>query len=322
MSQHEENMLGGETLSEQEAAKEFNGENAASSVAATIKASAKKKQGARRGDKLGTKDEPGVLAGAGNGSDTPGQTAKLESVEEDFDISEELASMDEEDIDAFLEDLDEDEINLVAEELELSESDRMAMIKRAAEKRKQADFIKKNGVTKVPAGQHANGLNADPSKGKKPYKPAGGSETKNSSGSKPLVPGSYKIGSSRKEDVDFSDDINALCESEATLSESFKEKATLIFEAAYTARIAEEVQRLEEAYNEALVEHAASIQDELVEKVDAYMSYVVESWMKENELAIETSLRADIAESFMRGLQSVFTEHYVEVPESKVDLVD
>ena len=120
----------------------------------------------------------------------------------------------------------------------------------------------------------------------------------------------------------FKEDLDALVSSEATLSESFREKATVIFEAALSSRIAEEVDRLEEQYAERLEEEVQSIESQLVEKVDSYLSYVVETWMKENELAVETGLRAEIAESFITSLQSVFAEHYLEVPQGKEDLVE
>lgn len=122
--------------------------------------------------------------------------------------------------------------------------------------------------------------------------------------------------------ADFSDDLNALVSEEATLSEDFKVKAEVIFEAAIKSKLAEEIDRLEEKYNEELAEEVESTKAELVEKVDSYLNYVVENWMEENKVAVETGLRTEIAESFMESLKSVFTEHYIDVPESKVDLVD
>jgi hypothetical protein len=113
-----------------------------------------------------------------------------------------------------------------------------------------------------------------------------------------------------------------LVESEATLSEGFKGKASVIFEAALKSKLSEHVERLEEQYAEELSEETARIQSDLVEKVDGYLNYVVEQWMDDNKLAIENGLRTEIAESFMSQLHAVFTEHYIEVPESKVDLVD
>ena len=123
-------------------------------------------------------------------------------------------------------------------------------------------------------------------------------------------------------DIDFNDELGSLVESEATLSEEFKEKVSLIFEANVKAKVAEEIDRLEEAYATQLEEEVSATKAELVEKVDSYLNYVVENWMEENKLAIQSGLRAEIAEDFMNGLKTLFTESYVDVPESKVDLVD
>ena len=131
---------------------------------------------------------------------------------------------------------------------------------------------------------------------------------------------------SEKEDinvsVDFSDDLNALVESEATLSDEFRGKAETIFEAAIKSKLSEEIDRLEEKYEEELAEEVASTKADLVEKVDNYLNYVVEQWMEDNKLAVQTGLRTEIAETFMNSLKDLFTESYIEVPESKVDLVD
>jgi len=123
-------------------------------------------------------------------------------------------------------------------------------------------------------------------------------------------------------EADFSDDLNAIMANEATLSEEFKEKTAVIFEAAIKSKLAEEIDRLEEKYNEELEAEIESTKSDLVEKVDSYLNYVVENWMEENKVAIQTGLRTEIAEDFMNNLKDLFTESYIEVPESKVDLVD
>lgn len=125
-----------------------------------------------------------------------------------------------------------------------------------------------------------------------------------------------------KEDFDFEEDLDALVESEATLSESFREKAELIFEAALSSKLTEHVERLEEQYQTQLDEEVQQVQENLVEKIDGYLNYVVESWVEENKLAIGNGLRTEIAESFMSALHGVFTEHYIQVPDEKADLVD
>jgi len=124
------------------------------------------------------------------------------------------------------------------------------------------------------------------------------------------------------EDLDFSEDLEALMAEEATLSEGFKGKAAIIFEAAMKSKLSEEVARLEENYETNLMEEVNSIKEDLVEKVDGYLNYVVENWMAENELAIKNGLRSEIAEDFMGKLKDLFVESYIDVPDSKVDLVD
>ena len=124
------------------------------------------------------------------------------------------------------------------------------------------------------------------------------------------------------EAIDFDEDINAIIKEEATLSEGFRDKASAIFEAVLTSKLSEEVDRLEAEYAQNLEEEVSEVQSSLVEKVDSYLNYVVEGWMNENELQVQQGLRTEIAEEFMTSLQSVFKEHYIEVPEGKEDLVD
>lgn len=118
------------------------------------------------------------------------------------------------------------------------------------------------------------------------------------------------------------EDLKALVESEANLSEEFKEKTATLFNVAVSARLSEEKVKLEEKYISDLAEEVEGIRSELVEKIDGYLNYVVEQWMEQNELAVEQGLRTEIAESFMSQLQQVFVEHYIEVPEGKEDLID
>lgn len=123
-------------------------------------------------------------------------------------------------------------------------------------------------------------------------------------------------------EVDFKDDLKALVNEEATLSDEFKQKAETIFEAAINTKINAEIDRLEEKYNEELSEEIESTKKDLVEKVDSYLNYVVEGWMEDNKLAIQNGLRTEIAEDFMNKLKDLFVESHIEVPEDKVDLVD
>jgi len=122
--------------------------------------------------------------------------------------------------------------------------------------------------------------------------------------------------------IDTSAELDALVESEATLSDEFKAKTAVIFEAAVKSKLSEEVDRIEAQYKEELAEEISSTKADLVEKVDSYLNYVVESWMEENQVAIQSGLRTEIAETFMDKMKDLFTESYIDVPESKVDLVD
>ena len=122
--------------------------------------------------------------------------------------------------------------------------------------------------------------------------------------------------------IDTTAELDALVESEATLSDEFKTKTAVIFEAAVKSKLSEEVDRLEEQYKEELEAEVTATKSELVEKVDNYLNYVVETWMEDNKVAVQNGLRTEIAESFMDKLKDLFTESYIDVPESKVDLVD
>jgi len=116
--------------------------------------------------------------------------------------------------------------------------------------------------------------------------------------------------------------LRALSEDEVTLSEEFKAKTAILFEAALQQKVAEEAERIEANYQERLEEEVSAHRSELVEKVDSYLNYVVEQWMEENKLAIQNGLRTEIAENFMTGMKDLFVESYIDVPESKIDLVD
>lgn len=117
------------------------------------------------------------------------------------------------------------------------------------------------------------------------------------------------------------EDVEAIFQG-SDLSEEFKDKATTIFEAAVHARTIEYKAQLDEQYEAQLAEAVDAIADELTEKVNSYLTYVVEQWVEENKLAIESGLRTDVMESFLAGMRNLFVEHYIEVPEDKVDVVE
>lgn len=105
------------------------------------------------------------------------------------------------------------------------------------------------------------------------------------------------------------------------LSEDFREKATSIFEAAVIARVNNEMEKVSSALEEKYAEEFAVYKEGVVEKIDAYLNYVVENYLEENKLAVESGLRSEIAEDFMSGLKALFKEHYIEVPEEKYDVI-
>jgi len=126
----------------------------------------------------------------------------------------------------------------------------------------------------------------------------------------------------RLKSIDVSEHVNALVDGEGDLSEEFKSKAATIFEAAVKSKVRSEVERMEDEYKTELEENITTTKDELTEKVDTYLNYVVEEWMKENELAIERGLKGEIAEDFISGLKQLFEDHYVDVPDEKYDVLE
>jgi hypothetical protein len=118
------------------------------------------------------------------------------------------------------------------------------------------------------------------------------------------------------------EDINALFADDSTISEDFKSKAATIFEARVLDRVQQIEESIETKYAGMLEEAVEEIKQDLTEKVNDYLGYVVEQWVKENEIAIESGLRSEITEDFIAGLRNLFAEHYIDVPSEKVDLVD
>ena len=140
------------------------------------------------------------------------------------------------------------------------------------------------------------------------------------------IEGEEEIAEAKEEtsemNIDLSDDVKALVSTDADLSEEFKEKAATIFETAVKTRIQEQVKVLESQYEEKLSKETETVKEAMVEKVDSYLNYVVEEWMKENELAVERGIRTEIAEDFITGLKSLFKEHYIDVPEEKYNVLE
>lgn len=126
----------------------------------------------------------------------------------------------------------------------------------------------------------------------------------------------------RIKEIKVKEDVDALVSGENELSDEFKDKASTIFEAAVKSKVRTEIERLEDEYSKELAEQSDKTKDELVEKVDSYLDYVVQEWTKDNELAIERGLKGEIAEDFIAGLKQLFEDHYIDVPDEKYDVLE
>jgi hypothetical protein len=124
-----------------------------------------------------------------------------------------------------------------------------------------------------------------------------------------------------EEEVDIEEDVNALLGGEE-LSEEFREKAKIIFEAALKSKVAEVTESLEQKYAAKLDEQVAEAKEELAERVDSYLEYVSDEWFQENALVIEHALKTEMTESFLQGMRGLFEEHYVSIPDEKYDVVE
>jgi len=126
----------------------------------------------------------------------------------------------------------------------------------------------------------------------------------------------------RIKDIDVKEDVHALMSADDSLSEDFKIKAATIFEAAVKSKVRSEIERIHEEVSSEKDKEMDTFKDELTEKVDTYLNYVVEEWTKENELAIERGLKGEIAEDFISGMKQLFEDHYIDVPDEKYDVLE
>jgi hypothetical protein len=126
----------------------------------------------------------------------------------------------------------------------------------------------------------------------------------------------------KKEEIDVTEHVDALIAGEDDLSEEFKTKAATVFEAAIKSKVTEIEEYLEADYNNKFEEEISKSKEELVEKVDSYLNYVVEEWMKDNELALEKGIKGEIAEDFISGLKKLFEDHYIDVPDEKYNVLE
>lgn len=124
------------------------------------------------------------------------------------------------------------------------------------------------------------------------------------------------------DDIDMSEDVDALVSGDDELSEEFKTASKTIFEAAVVAKVNSELERIEEEFVQDILEAREQFEEELTNKIDGYLTYAVEEWMKENELAVERGLKTEITENLINDLHKLFTENYIDMPEEKVDVVE
>jgi len=218
------------------------------------------------------------------------KVSAMEEVETDEEVE-----LTEEEVDEYLNSLSEEELAALAEELEADESEKVIEEESAEE-----------GSEEIVAEEEVAEEEAAPELTEEEIAEA------RKAAMKDMV--AKNMGSCKE-------DIDALFNGEA-LSEEFRGKATTIFEAAVRARVEAIAENLFAENEQILADTVASIEEDLANNVDEYLNYVVEHWMSENELAIESGLRTEIAEEFMEGLKNLFTECYMEVPEEKADLVE
>jgi|TARA_B110000263_G_C15311432_1_gene513542 hypothetical protein len=126
----------------------------------------------------------------------------------------------------------------------------------------------------------------------------------------------------KKKEIDVKEHVDALIAGEKDLTEEFKAKAATIFEAAIKSKVKEIAEDLEADYNNKFEQESNKAKAELTEKVDSYLSYVVEEWMKENEIALERGIKGEIAEDFINGLKKLFEDHYIDVPDEKYNVLE
>jgi len=117
------------------------------------------------------------------------------------------------------------------------------------------------------------------------------------------------------------EDLDAVFDGE-DLTEEFKDRASALFEAAIEVRVMTEMARLEEEYAEALEEQMVTFTEEITTKLDSYLDYVVENWLEENQVAIESTIHSELTQDFIEGLKNLFAEHYINVPDEKVDVLE
>ena len=183
--------------------------------------------------------------------------------------------------------------------------------------------VKKNNTDQTVEGPEETGISAttdDDNDQSQERTPKGGSTKHADTTSGKSISDAAPVDQSKEIKVNVSEDVDALMNGEE-LSEDFRAKATTIFEAAVVTRVKEEISKLEEQFDLQLQEQVEEIKEGLIEKVDGYLNYVVEQWMEQNELALESGIKSEIVENFITGMKGLFEQHYIDIPEEKYDVL-
>ncbi len=294
------------------------------SLASVDKAADSTKPSKKRKGDNDKKDAPQKLAAASNYEETENDEeivvedmTKMEALRK---IIEELKGLDKDDIQSLVNEMmkKDDEEDEDEDEDEKSESTKADLLKKIAEHFKSEDEeVVKESLTAILEASKEDDEDEDDEEdmdeATKKEASHGDDEDEDDD--------EDEKEESKKESFDMSDDIDALVGGE-DLSEEFKNKAKVVFEAAVSAKVSEIKEELESQKRDEIVEASNEIKEDLVNKVDSFLGYVAEEWVKDNELAIERGLKSELTENFIQGLKALFEDHYVEVPDDKLDVVD
>ena len=301
-----------------------------SSLASVDKAADSTKPSKKRKGDSDKKDAPQKLSAASNYEETENDEeivvedmTKMEALRK---IIEELKGLDKEDIQSLVKEMDmkgkkDDEDEDDEDEDEKSESTKADLLKKIAEHFKSEDEeVVKESLTAILEASKEEDEDEDEDEDEEDMDEAAKKEASHGDDEEEDEDEDEKE-ESKKESYDMSDDIDALVGGE-DLSEEFKNKAKVVFEAAVSAKVGEIKEELESQKRDEIVEASNEIKEDLTNKVDSFLGYVAEEWVKDNELAIERGLKSELTENFIHGLKALFEDHYVEVPDDKLDVVD
>ena len=293
------------------------------SLASVDKASDSTKPSKKRKGDSDKKDAPQKLSAASNYEETENDEeivvedmTKMEALRK---IIEELKGLDKDDIQSLVNEMmkKDDEEDEDEDEDEKSESTKADLLKKIAEHFKSEDEeVVKESLTAILEASKEEDEDEDEDEDEEDMDEATKKEASHKDDEE-----EDEDDEEKSESYDMSDDIDALVGGE-DLSEEFKNKAKVVFEAAVSAKVGEIKEELESQKRDEIVEASNEIKEDLTNKVDSFLGYVAEEWVKDNELAIERGLKSELTENFIQGLKALFEDHYVEVPDDKLDVVD